>query len=235
MLRHTKRTLHSIRNLTELAWTKFSGKELGDFFYRSVIKDIGETDLLLEGFLQYLLISNPLKKKGTVNRLIEEVSKKYQVQLEAKRIKLSRKYEEDLPETIIPDEPLRYILNSILQYGVNSVTPDGDMEFLTQSFIFQREAGARHGALRKDERHIEISLVFTGYKKWGEPSQESPVIQEEEPLSLMLRLVKEVVQKNQGIMRFETDEKKGITFISLRFPSERREIVHYQPIDRFMN
>jgi len=224
-----------MRNLTELSQAKFSDKEFGEFFNRSVKKDIGKIDLLLESFLKYLAVNTPLKKKDTVHRLIEEVLDKYQVQLEEKGVKLSKKFEKDLPETIVPDEALRYILNSILQYGVNSVTSNGDIGLLTQSFILQGEEDADQVMLTKDGRYTEIKLVFSGYKKVSERFEEIAVVHKEEPSDLILRLVKEVVRKNRGIMKFETDEKKGKTFISIRFPSERREIVHYQPINQFMN
>jgi signal transduction histidine kinase len=229
LLHDTKRALDSIRNLTELARVKFSDQEFGDFFYRSVTKDIGETNFLLEVFSQYLSINTPLKKKDTVHKLIEEVLKKYHVQLKERGIKLSKKFEKDLPETIVPDEPLRYILNSILQYGVKSVTPNGDMEFLTKSFILRGEMGAGQPVLKKDMRTIEIKVFFTGYKKPSEPFEESRIFHEEEQLNLILRLVKEVVRKHRGIMEFETDKKKEKALICIRFPAERREVVYYQP------
>lgn len=184
---------------------------------------------MLEGFLQYLLVNTPLKKKDTVHRLIEEVLKKYRVQLEGRGIRLSKKYEKDLPETIVHEEPLRYILNSILEYGVNLVTPNGCMEFLTKSFILHREVSTGQAVFKRDEHYIEIKVFFTGYKKLSEQFEEGPVIHKEEPLDLMLLLVREVVRNNRGIMKFETDERKGKTIISIRFPTERREIVHYQP------
>jgi len=230
-LRQTKSTLDSIINLTQLSQAKFSDQEFGKFFYRSVTGDIGKAHLLLEGFLKYLVANAPLKKRDTIHRMIEEVLEKYQVQLEAKRIKLSKKFEKDLPETIVPDEPLRYILNSIFQYGVNSVTPNGDMGFLTNSFTLKEEGDPSQTVLRKDGRVIEIKMFFTGYRKLREPFEESPIFRGEEPFDIILQLVKEVVRGNGGIMKFETDEEKGKTFISIRVPSERREIVYYSPID----
>jgi hypothetical protein len=50
-------------------------------------------------------------------------------------------------------------------------------------------------------------------------------------LDLILRFVKEVVQRNQGMMKIEGDEKKAKTFISLRFPVERRKVVYYQSVN----
>jgi hypothetical protein len=235
VLGHTKRTLDSIRNLTELSQAKFSDKAFGQPLYRSVTKDIEEANLLLESFLRYLSVNTPLRKRNTVHKLIEEVLEKYQIQLEERQINLSKTFEKDLPETIVPDEPLRYILDVILQYGVSLVTPNGYMEFLTQSFILQGEGEAGQVALRKNERYIEIKVFVTGSKKLGKQFEERSVFQKGEPLDLLLRLVKEVVRENRGIMKFEIDEKKGMIFISIRFPSERREIAHYQPIHPLMN
>jgi hypothetical protein len=51
-----------------------------------------------------------------------------------------------------------------------------------------------------------------------------PSLQKDEALDLILRLVKEMVLRNQGMMKFETDEKKAKVIISLRFPVERRKV-----------
>ncbi len=234
LLVHTKRALDFIKKLTQLSQAKSADKEWGGFCY-SIMKDIGETDLLLEAFLQYLFVNTPLKKKDTVHKLIDELLKKNQVQLEAKRVNLSKSYEEGLPETIIPNEPLKYILNAILQYGVKAIAPHGDMECSTRSLLFRGEVSAGQKVLRKGERYIEIKVVFSAYKKRGRLFGESQGVHQGGPLDLMLRLAEEVVRKNRGIMEFKTDEKSEKVFISIRFPSERREGVYYQPISKYIN
>jgi hypothetical protein len=228
LVQHTKRTLNSIQNLTEFSRNKFQDKEFGELFYQSVTQGFRETNLLLELFLRYLSISAPIKKRDTIHRLIQEELAKYRVQLERKGIKLSKKFENDLPETIVPDEPLRYILRSILQYGVDSMTSYGEMGVLTQSFILQREEGADQLVLNGDGQYIEIKMVFTGHKKLSERFEETAGYYQEEPFNLILQLAKEVVRKNLGFMKFGMDEKKEKIFISVKFPSERREVVHYQ-------
>jgi hypothetical protein len=55
-----------------------------------------------------------------------------------------------------------------------------------------------------------------------------PTIQQEEAMELELRLIKEIVQKNRGRMRFEVNEKKPRTLISLKFLVERRKVIYYQ-------
>ena len=223
-----------MRNLTEVARSRFSDEAFGRFLYRSVTRDIEEADLLVDRFVQFLSVNTPLKKSGTVHRLIEEVLKKYQAQLHEKKVRLSKKFEKDLPETMVPDTPLSYILDSLLQYGISAVTRGGEMEFSTRSSRLEKDIRVQQRVLRKGERYIEIELLFKGGEKQVEPLGETPIFQES--LSLMvLRLAEEVVRKNQGIMKFEKDEKQGRLSISLWFPSERREIVYYRPIDPFVN
>jgi len=92
----------------------------------------------------------------------------------------------------------------------------------------EKEVGERPALLEKDGRYIEISVVLMGYKKPGEKGVGGQGLQKEEPLDLILRFVKEVVQRNRGTMRIDVDEEKARTFISLRFPVERRKVVYYQ-------
>jgi len=232
---NTKSGLNSVKNLIEVARSRFSNEEFGGFFYRSVSKDIEEADLLLDCFVQFLAVSTPLKKRGTVHRLMEEVLKKHQVQLDEKRIRLSKKYEKDLPEAIVPDGLLSYVLDSVLQYGIRAVTPGGEMEFLTKSSKIEKDVSVRQRLLRKDQRYIEIELLFKGGERQGERFSENSIFQED-PLSIiLLRLIEELVRKNQGIMRLKKNEKQARLSISLWFPSERREIVYHQPNDPFVN
>jgi len=77
-------------------------------------------------------------------------------------------------------------------------------------------------------------IVFTGYKKPVEQFGTVlgiPAVQKEEAIELELRLIKEIIQKNRGMMKFEVNEKRPRTFISLKFPIERRKLIYYQPVN----
>ncbi len=221
--------------MTEVARARFSDEEFGGFFYRSVSKDIEEADLLLDSFVQFLSVSTPLKKRDTVHRLIEEVLKRYQVQLDEKGVRLSKKYEKDLPETIVPDGLLSYILDSVLQYGIRAVTPGGDMEFSTKSTRLEKDVSLRQRLLRRGGQCIEIELLFKSGEKQSERFSENSIFEEDALDIMLLRLVKELVRKNQGIMKLKKNEKQTRMSISLWFPSERREMVYYQPNDPCVN
>ena len=231
-----KSVLDSIKSLTQFSQDRFSDKELGKFLYQTMTRDITKTDLLLSGLLNYFQVTTPIKKVNTVNAFIEKVLKKNKAQLEEKRAHLFKKLEENLPEIIVPDEQLKYILNFVLQYVILSTPPNGNIEFLTRSFIFQRETGEAQAFFERYGGYIEISVVFSGDREpVGQPAAawgQIPTIQKDEALEFMLRLVKGMVLKNWGKMNFETDKKKGKTILSLRFPLERRKVVSYPPTQK---
>jgi hypothetical protein len=218
LIRRIRNTLGSIRNYSQLSRGKFSDKEFGEYFYRAVTEDIEKIDMVLNGLVNYIKLNTPIRKTDTVHHFIEEVLKKHQGKLEEKGIKLFKKFEKDLPETIVPDEQLRYILSSVFQYALGSISPNLSMGFYTRSFVLEKEGSQGLALLQKDGRYIEISVVFMGYKKPAEQGAGSQGLQK-------------VVQRNRGIMRIEVDEQKAKTFISLRFPVERRRVVYYQSVN----
>jgi len=229
LIHHTKSTLDSIKKYTQLSLGKFSDKEFGEFFYRLITKEIEKNDLLVKSFLNYIKVTTPIRKKGTVNTLIEEVLRKHQVRLEENKTKIFRNFEKDLPETIVPDEQLRFILDSILQYAMASVRSDGGIEFLTKSSALQKESGEDPG-FEKDRKYIEILVAFTSHKKPTERSMQelrTPTPKEEIVSDVLLRLVHATVEVNQGVTRLELDKAKAKKSILLKLPAERRKVVFY--------
>jgi hypothetical protein len=224
---YTKRALDSIKKLTLLSQDRFIDKEFGKVLYQRIAEDVEKADLLLDNLLDYFRVTTPIEKTDTVNTLIEEALRKSQAQLEEKGVKLFKKLEKDLPEIIVPDEQLKYILDSVLRYLITSTLPNGTIELLTKSFIFQRGEGEAYTLFEEYAGYIEILVVFVDDKKPEEKSEVTsgriPSFQKDEALEFMLRLAKEVVLKNRGMMKFEADEKRGKKMISLEFPIERRK------------
>lgn len=233
LVHRIKNPLVSIKTFTQLLGDKFNDVEFREHFYRIVTEDIEKIDAVLNGLLSYIKINTPIEKRNTVHFILEDVLKKHEMQLEDKKIKIFKKFEKDLPETVVPDEQLRYILNALLQYALPSIPPNGSIGLLTKSFDLQTEMPDDKKIYQKDGRYIEILIVFTGYKKPIEQFETVlgiPPVQKEEAVELELRLIKEIIKKNQGMMKFEVNEKKPRTLISLKFPIERRKLIYYQPV-----
>jgi hypothetical protein len=198
-----------------------------------ITDDIQKSVLLLDGFVSYLRVAAPIKRTDTVNMLIDEVLKENQDQLKEKEVKLFKRLEKDLPETVIPEKPLRFILNSILQYAVASMSPHGTLGLLTRSLVLE-ERPPEQALFRKGGRYVGITLFFTGSKKFVEPfdrEMASETIQREDSLDLILRMVEEMVHRNRGVMKFRAHKKEAKLSISLAFPVERRSAL-YHPNDK---
>jgi hypothetical protein len=231
-----KSTFKFIDKLTQASRDKFIDRAFGDYFSRTVRGDTKKIDLLLDGVLDYIKVSTPVVKTNTVHLMIEEALKKNQILLEEKNIRLFKKFEKDLPEIAIPDDQLRYILNAIIQYAIMVSSNDGSIGFLTKSLALQRELPEDQGLLKREENYIEMLVQFTGYKMQRDQPETLPplpisprekLLNFELVLDLELRLVEEVVRKNRGTLKLETDEKKLKTSIILRFPVERRKVVYH--------
>jgi hypothetical protein len=221
-----KDTLKNLRNLTKVFQDKYGDKESGAYLNRIISDDIKKIELVQNSLFNYIRINNPVTKANTVNTLIEEEIKKYEFELEEKKIRLFKTLEKNLPETAVPDDQLKYIVSAVLQYVMALIPTSGNLGLFTKNLVLQKEMGED-----REWRFIEILVAYTGYKKPGEPFRSPlgiPGQQKERILDLALKLVDEIVQRNRGMMKFEEDEKKGKATISLRFPVERRKVVYYQ-------
>jgi len=231
LIQRIKNNLASIRNYTQISKGKFIDVNFGEYYYRTVIGDIEKMDMVLNSLLDYIKVHTPIKKVNTIHNIVEEVLKKHQTKLEEKGIKVLKKLEKDLPETIVPDEQLKYIIGSVLQYAIALTPPNWSLGLSTRSITLEKEAGEVHSLFKKDGKYIEISVVYPGYQRPSEPASETATLEKEEASELILRFVKEVVLRNQGTMRVGADEKRTKTFIFLRFPVERRKVVYYQSMN----
>lgn len=224
--------LGDIREVTQLSREKFSDNKFAESFYRFIAKETGTSDLLLSSLLNYLKTETLIEKTNTIHNLIERVLTKYRVQLEKKNIKATETFEENLPETIVPDEQLEYILNSVLLFAIASTPPNGSIAFSTKSFSLQRGPGEVQSFHEEVGRHIEIRVVFSsGLKPEARSGTAVDRIwspQKEERFDLLLRLAEEVVQRNRGTMKSQIDEEKGKVTLSLIFPAERRKVFFHK-------
>lgn len=231
LVHRIKNPLVSIKTFNQLLRDRFTDQEFREQFYRIVTEDIEKIDGILNGLLSYVKINNPLEKKDTVHSILEDVLKSHEGDLEDKKIKIFKNFEKNLPETIVHDEQLKYILNALIQYALPSIPPRGSIGILTKSSDSPKETAGERKSFERDGKTIEILIVFTGYKRPIEKFETVLGISgvpKEESIELELRLVKEIIQKNHGRMRFQINEKKPRTIITLTFPAERRKLIYYQ-------
>jgi len=230
--RGIKDSLEKIKSFVHLSREKFTDHEYGEFFYRTISNDIAKTDALLSCFANYLKINSPIPRANTVHIILEEVLRKYENLLEEKKVNIFKKqYEENIPETSLHDEQLRFIINSILQYAIPSIPSQGSIGFLTRSLEAQEVQSGGKSPMPKDGKYIEVLIGFTCYKNEGEQLEAvlgNPAPPQKEKDDFILHLVEEIIKVNRGMMKIRVDPEKPITLISLILPIERRKKVNYQ-------
>ncbi len=231
LIQRIKNSIGSIKNYTQISRGKFSDREFGEYYHRAVTEDIEKMEMVLDSLIDYMKLHTPIRKVDTVHTIIEEVLKKHQVKLEEKGIKLLKRFEKDLPETIVPDEQLKYVVGSVFQYAMVLTPPSWNIALSTKSLFIEKETGEAEGVFKRDGRYIEISVAFAVHQRPSKTASGTATIQKEEALGLLLRFVKEVVLRHHGTMKIGVDEKRTKSLISLRFPVERRKIVYYQSVN----
>lgn len=105
-------SLKSLRNMGQLSKGRFSDKVFGDHFNLILNEEADKIAFAFNGLLNYMKVNRTTQKVHTIHTLMEDVLKKYQAQLEGKRVRVYKKFEQDLPETTTPDEHLKYIFDS---------------------------------------------------------------------------------------------------------------------------
>jgi hypothetical protein len=232
MSQSVKDNLEKIKSLVHLSREKFKDQEYGEFICRTISNDIAKTDALLSCFGNYLKINSPISKRYTVHMILDEVLKKYESLFEDKKIKIFKQhYAENLPETSVHDEQLRFIINSILRYAIPSIPSQGSIGFLTRSLEAHEVQDEGKSLPRSDENYIEILTGFNCYKNGSEPLEgvlADPNPPQKERDDFILRLVEEIVGANRGMIKIKVDPEKLITLISLILPVERRKRPQFQ-------
>jgi hypothetical protein len=227
LVHRIKNPLVSIKTFTQLLQEKFNDGEYRQSFYKIVSEDIEKIDLVLNGLMNYIKMNTPLSKANTIHQILEEVLKRYDASFNEKKIRIVKKFEKDLPETMIHDEPLRYVLQSLLQYALPAIPPGGTLGFLTRAIFPKKE---KEPPPERAKEFIEVLIIFTGYKKpmaMPETAFGVSQVQKEDTFDLELRLIYEILRKHQATITFEVHEKKPRTFISLKLPIERRRVIYY--------
>jgi hypothetical protein len=235
LISHVRNCLTQLKDLVRLSEGRFVDKRFGEHFSTSLNKILSGLDTLLKEYLDYARVGNPLEKKGTIHGLIDDVLNGYGELLEEKGIKLFKKFEPNLPETTVPDDPLRFILRSLLWYALTWISPMVSMGFLSKTLPHRIETVSKDGTLLRVERQdIEVIIILSAHKeplRFSETLAETPVLQREGIAGFMLHLIEETVRNNRGELKIETDGKKAWILFSLTFPVERRKKTYYRPAE----
>ena len=224
-----KNALASVYQATVLTMDRYDDVEIRKRSHAQVKEEIKKIDSVLNSLLNFINVNTPIAKTNTLYVILEEILEANDKQLRQKDIKIHKRYEKDLPDTYIHPEQVRFILHSVLQYAILSTPPNETIGFLMKSS--DNGAGAEK-TLPEDKRgYIEVMIGFDGDGKPVDRLEnllEVPLDQSKGMADLILKLAKDLLERNHGMM-IET-RKRSETILVLRFPIERRKVVYYEPI-----
>ena len=231
MVHSIKNGLASVYRATVLTMDRYDDVEIRKRSHTQVKEEIKNIDSVLNTLLNFISVNTPITKTSTLYVILEEILEASDKQLRQKNIEIYKKYENDLPDTFIHPEQVRFILHSALQHAILSTPPNEVIGFLMKSSDPNHGTGAEKPSLGNNRRYVEVMIGFTEDGKPVDPSEnlsETPRDQSKEMADLILKLAKDILERNHGMM-MET-RKRSETIITLRFPVERREVVYYEPI-----
>jgi signal transduction histidine kinase len=230
-LRDIKKTVGSIYKIGLLSMEKSDPIEDRERFWVAMTQGFDQIVSTVNMLSSYINVTSPIAKKNTIHCILEEILESNEKELHARQIELNKTLNENLPETLFQDEQLRFILNLVLQYAILSTPPGGRIEIVTQFVDHQGEQDlSRNDPLTSKYSEVLISSLWPNDSLNESPgAPEVPRIEREGPSHFILRLVREMTRRNQGMIDFQMDQMKSRTRIFLRFPVERRRVVYYRP------
>jgi signal transduction histidine kinase len=232
-LRDIKKAVGSIYKIGLLSMEKSDNIEDREHSWKAMTQGFDQIVSIVNMLSSYINVTSPIVKKNTLHCILEEILESNEKELRARQIELKKTLGEELPETIFQDEQVRFILNLVLQYAILSTPSGGCIEIVTQLVDTEKEQDLSSiDPLRNKYSEILISSSHPNH-----PSNESrgapevPKIERDGTSHFILRLVRELIRRNQGMIDFQRDQMKSRTCISLKFPVERRRVFYYRPVN----
>jgi hypothetical protein len=231
-LRDIKKTVGSIYKIGLLSVERSENNEDREHSQMVMAKAYDHIVSTVDMLSSYVNATSPIAKKNTIHCILDEILESNEKRLHGRKIELKKTFVEELPETLLQDEQLRFILNLVFQYTILSTPSGGRIEIVTQFVNDQGEQDLSNDGPRTSKySEVLISSYFPNDSlNESQGALKVPRIEREGTSHFILRLVREMTRRNQGMVDFQIDEMKSLIRIFLRFPVERRRVVYYRPV-----
>jgi hypothetical protein len=228
-----KKAVGSIYKIGLLSMEKSDNIEDREHSWKAMTQGFDQIVSIVNMLSSYTNVTCPIVKRDTIHCILEEILESNERELRARQIELKKTLGEGLPETIFQDEQVRFILNLVLQYTILSTPSGGRIEIATQFVNNEKEQDLSSiDPVRNKYSEILISSLHPDYSLNELPgAPEVPIIERDDTSHFILRLVREMIRRNQGVIDLQMDQMKSRTRISLRFAVERRRVSYYRPIN----
>jgi nitrogen-specific signal transduction histidine kinase len=223
LVHRVKNHLVSIKTLTHLLQEKgkINDVEFRESFVRVVSQDVEEIDHIFNHVLNYLRISHPVIQPQNVNPILEVVIAEHMERLAQRRILVTKRFAENLPEAMIDGGHLKYALDHIISTASSTLSEGEKIDFTTR-VIPAQENSSRCETLK----NVEIRIAHDGCTNVemdvsnllsGDFSYEGS-----QTIDLELNLAKKIIEKDGGRMMIEVSSSEDRTTVVIQLPVERR-------------
>jgi hypothetical protein len=227
-LDYMKSILSSMRAELEKSTPEFRSRERGESLVGKTMEDFREMDSLVDALWNFIHLHQPMEKANSVHLILEEILEELQAHVVGKKLRVHKRFEENLPEVTIHDQKLRYILKKILEIAIYSMPPLGGIVLLTRSLTLEEGAEKSKVLPLRDIRYVDIAILLIGLSlEPPDPASSADLIQRRRGAHLILQLVQYLVEKHRGSFEWRANKEQRQTFFILRFPAERRKVAYY--------
>jgi len=230
-LRDIKKAVGSIYKIGLLSMEKSDNIEEREHSWKAMIQGFDQIVSIVNMLSSYINVTSPIVKKNTLHCILEEILESNEEKLRARQIELKKTLGEELPETIFQDEQVRFVLNLVLQYAIHSIPSGGRIEIVTQFVSHEKDLPSIEPLRNKYSEILIFSSPPDDSSNESPGASEVPKTERDGTSRFILRLVREMIQRNQGMIDFQRDQMKSRTRISLKFPVERRRMFYYRPVN----
>ena len=233
ILQDIKKAVVSIYEINLLSIEKSDSDEIRKYSWKAMTQGFNKILSVVNTLSSYINVASPIIKKNTIHRILEEVLESNEKTFHTKHIVLMKNFDKELPETIFHDEQVRFIISSVLQYAILSAPANGNMEIVTKFVENDQKGQGLTSVVPLRSKYSEIS-IFSSYPEHAfnesADAAESSGVEKNGTSDFILQLVKEIIQRNKGMIEFQMDQVKLRTRISLKFPAERRQVAYYRSV-----
>lgn len=212
---------HEIRNplagIKAIAQTfeeELSDNDPKNEYVRRIIKQVNRLDDMLKTLFSYAKPQKPNRQFYRMEEILQEVLSLLKQKLYKQHIKLSQSYASNLPPVYIDSSQIQQVLINLILNSLEAIEKEGEINISIEQVAEECELFKRKPFYRKitENSYIQLNISDTGCGIPQDNLQQifNPFFTTKTfGTGLGLSIVYQIVQENNGIIYFESEENKG--------------------------
>ena len=212
---------HEIRNplagIKAIAQTfeeELSESDPKNEYVRRIIKQVNRLDDMLKTLFSYAKPQKPNRQFYHIEEILQEVLSLLKQKLYKHNIKLSQSYASNLPALYIDNGQIQQVLFNLILNSLEAIDKDGEINISIEPVSADPEKFSRKPFHKKitENPYIQINITDSGCGIPQENMQQifNPFFTTKNfGTGLGLSIVYQIVQENNGLIYFESEEDKG--------------------------